>query len=335
MAHRSIYWLPLLLGLLTSAVTAHAEDGTVLSTARDLAQQGLEAYDAGQYQEAADKLSQAYGIVHVPTLAVNKARALVKLRKFVAASELYLEAMRLQKTDVWQAQQYQAQKDAEHERNDLLPRIPKLKITLEGASTSEASVSIDDVPLPAAMIDIEAMVDPHTLKIVGKRGAEVVVHSVTLGEGEHGAIKLRFAAMSSGLPAPASASTTPASAQTPVTPTPLTDTSTPSRGGSGQKLFGWVGVGVGSAGLAFGAASGLIGISKKPSDCQGSHCPTNEQSAVSTANRWLDISSVSFIVGGIAAATGVTLLLTAPSDNSQPRVGLWLNPNAAAVYGNF
>jgi hypothetical protein len=192
------------------------------------------------------------------------------------------------------------------------------------------------------MIGIEAMVDPHGLKIVGKRGAEVVEQSVTLSEGEHGATKLRFTAASAGLPTPAgalpspvTASPTPESAPTPATPLPVSNSSTPSHGASSQKLFGWIGVGVGSAGLAFGAASGLIGISKKPADCQGSQCPTGEQRTVASANRWLDISTVSFIVGGIAAATGVTLLLTAPSDESQPRVGLSLNPNAAAVYGSF
>jgi hypothetical protein len=332
MTNRRIAQLPLLLGLLLSALPAHAQDGTILSTARDLAQQGLEAYDAGQYQEAADKLSQAYAIVHVPTLAVSRARALVKLRKFIAASELYLEAMRLQKTDVWQAQQYEAQKDAERERNDLLPRIPKLKITVEGASSSEVAVSVDGVALPSAMIGIEAMVDPRELKIVGNRGTEVVRQSVTLSEGEHGAVTLRFAAASPGLPTPATAQTTPAPASTPTTPT---DTSTPSGKASSQELFGWIGVGVGSAGLAFGAVSGLVAIGMKPANCQGSRCPTTEQGDVNTVNRWLDISTVSFVVGGIAAATGVTLLLTAPKRESQPRVGLWLNPNAAAVYGSF
>jgi hypothetical protein len=335
MAHRSICTLKLLLGLLTSAVTAHAAEGTVLSTARDLAQQGLEAYDAGQYQEAANKLSQAYAIVRVPTLAVSKARALVKLRKFVAASELYLEATRLQKTDVWQAQQYQAQKEAQHERTELLPRIPKLKITLEGASPNEVSVSIDDVPLPAAMLGVEVSVDPHRLKVVGKRGAEVVKQSVTLGEGEHGAIKLRFTAASPGSPTPAGASPTTPSASTTGLSTSLANTSTPARGRSSQKLFGWIGVGVGSAGLALGAVSGIMGIAKKPSNCQATHCPENEQAAVDTVNRWLDISTVSFIAGGIVAATGVTLLLTAPRDTAQPRVGLWLNAGAAALYGNF
>jgi hypothetical protein len=330
MTHQRLRQFALLLGLLLSTLPARAQDATVLSTARDLAQQGLEAYDAGHYQEAADKLAQAYAIVRVPTLAVSKARALVKLHKFIAASELYLEAMRLQKTEVWQAQQYEAQKDAERERNDLLPRIPKLKITVEGASPSEVSVSIDGVALPSAMIGIEAMVDPHELKIVGNRGAEIVRKSATLSEGEHGAVTLRFAAASPGLLTRATAQTTPA--PTPSTPA---DTSTPSRKASGQELFGWIGVGVGSAGLAFGAVSGLVAIGMKPANCQGSHCPTTEQSDVNTVNRWLDISTVSFVVGGIAAATGVTLLLTAPKHESQPRVGLWLNPNAAAVYGSF
>jgi hypothetical protein len=327
------YQVPLLLGLLFTTLPAQAQDGTILSTARDLAQQGLEAYDAGQYQVALDKLSQAYAIMRVPTLAVSKAHALVKLRKFIAASELYLEAMRLQKTDSWQPAQYEAQGTAERERNELLPRIPRLKIMVEGASPSEVTVSIDGVALPSAMIGIEAMVDPHELKVVGKRGTEVVQQSAALGEGEHGAVTLRFAAAATSLSSPAAAPKAPAPSQ-PAAPPPVTTAPTASHGG-GQALFGWLSVGVGSAGLALGAVSGLVAMTNKPSNCQGTHCPTTADGEVKSYNRWLDISTVGFIAGGVVAATGVTLLLTAPKEESQPRVGLWVNPNAAALYGSF
>ena len=44
-----------------------------------------------------------YEIVHVPTLAVNEARALVKLGRLVAASELYIEASRIPRDKSWQS----------------------------------------------------------------------------------------------------------------------------------------------------------------------------------------------------------------------------------------
>jgi hypothetical protein len=295
-----------------------------MSTARDLAQQGLEAHDAGRFEEAVEKLTKAYAIVHVPTLAVSKARALVKLQRFTAASELYLEATQLQKTDQWQTRQHEAQDDARRERSELLPRIPKLNIVVEGANPSEVTVSIDGVQLPSALIGIDAMVDPRELKIVGKLGNQVVEQTVSLREGEHRTLTLRFAAAGSSVPRTPTASTSPPA-----------NAATASSSDNHQALFGWAAVGIGSAGIAFGAVSGLIGIGKKPADCQGSRCYQDEQSQVNTANRWLNISAVSFVVGGVAAATGVTLLLTAPKHASQSQVGLWLNPTSAAVYGRF
>jgi uncharacterized protein HemY len=55
-----------------------------------VARDGLEAYDAGRYDEAIDKLSRAYEVAKLPTLAVHTARALAKAGRLVEASEVTL-----------------------------------------------------------------------------------------------------------------------------------------------------------------------------------------------------------------------------------------------------
>ena len=72
-------------GLLLSSVAAGQSDTTV-TAAREIARQGLKAYDAGRYEEAADKLSRAYAVVKLPTLALHTARALVKVGRLVEAT---------------------------------------------------------------------------------------------------------------------------------------------------------------------------------------------------------------------------------------------------------
>ena len=69
----------LLLAALFVCSTAFAGSEASVSTAREIAKEGLNAYDAGRYAEANEKLSRALEVVGVPTLALYTARANVKL----------------------------------------------------------------------------------------------------------------------------------------------------------------------------------------------------------------------------------------------------------------
>ncbi len=336
--------LPLIVANLTISMTAVASDKAVLSTARELAKQGLQAYDAGRYDEAVEKLSKAYEVVHVPTLAVNEARALVKLGKLVAASELYLEAARIPKDKSWQSTQEDAQRDAEKERNELLSRIPRLKIIVKGVGATDVSVSIDGASVPQALLDAEQLVDPGQRNVEGTYGNEVVKQSVSVKESEHAQVTLPFTQLSaastppvSNVPSQPEKSSQP-KAVSPMAPPPAGD----QNGGNSQKLFGWLGVGVGGAGLAVGAVTGIMAISKRSSlldsnTCSADklHCSPAQAGDVNAYNSLRTVSSVGFIAGGVFTAAGVTLLLTAPKKESQPSVGLWMSPSVAGVYGGF
>lgn len=107
--------------LSTLAWPAFGQSAMALSTARELAKEGLDAYDAQRFDEAADKLLRAFTVVRVPTLAVNAARALVKVNKPFQASELYLQAMQLVPAPDWQPVQQEMQAVAAQERAALLP----------------------------------------------------------------------------------------------------------------------------------------------------------------------------------------------------------------------
>jgi hypothetical protein len=322
---RLAYSLPLLATLI--APKAHAEEGTVLSTARELAQQGLEAYDGGRYTQALDRLTRAYAIVHVPTLGVAMARTLVKLNRFVEAAELYLEATRLQKADFWQPTQFSAQRDAERERAALLPRIPRLEISVDGVPASEVSVTINGTAFPSTMIGVPAMVDPRTLKIIGKHGVRTVEQTVQLKEGAHDSLTLKF-------PAAASSGEPPANVARADSGAPAEKPSTkPSQPHNTQKTIGWVALGVGGAGIATGAVTGILALTGRPAGCVGNHCPTSQDAEVTKFNRLLDITTLGFAIGGVAAAAGVTLILTAPKTPAQ--VGLWVSPQSANLVGNF
>jgi hypothetical protein len=338
-------FLPFLVAGLTTPIAAFAGDKASLSTARELAKQGLQAYDAGRYEEAVEKLSKAYQVVHVPTLAVDEARALVKVGKLLAASELYLDATRIAKERSWQSSQEDAQRDAEKERVELLPRIPRLRINIKGAAPADVTVSIDGVAVPQALFDTEQLVDPGERQVEGLRGTEVVKQAVSVKESEHAQVTLIFATAGAG--AAARVASVPSQPEKPGQSNaaiPLTASSPPvdRKKGSSQALFGWVSVGVGGAGLVVGAVSGLMASSKRSSlldsktcSADGLHCSPAQASDVNAYNSLRTVSTVGFIAGGVLAAAGVTLLLTTPKQESQPRVGLWMSPSSAGVYGGF
>ncbi len=335
--------LPWCAVVFTSSFTALAADKVVLLTARELAKQGLQAYDAGRYDEAVEKLGKAYEVVHVPTLAVNEARALAKLGRLIAASELYLDATRIPPDKSWQATQMQAQADAEKERTDLLLRIPRLKIIFKGVSPSEVAVTIDGTAVPQALSDAEQLVDPGERHVEGTRGSEVVKQSVSVKEGEHAQVMLQFAQASAGatplplgVPNQPNNTAQPATPLSPLAPPPPSD----HKPGSGQKVAGWLSLSVGSAGLVVGAVSGILASSRRSSlldsntcSADGRHCLPSQSNDVNAYNSLRTVSTVGFIAGGVLAVTGVTLLLTAPRQESQ--VGLWMSPSSAGIYGGF
>jgi hypothetical protein len=337
--------LPWVAVILTVSFTAVAGDKVGLSTARELAKQGLQAYDAGHYEEAVDKLSKAYEVVHVPTLAVNEARALVKLGRLVAASELYLEASRIPSEKSWQSTQADAQRDAERERGDLLPRIPRLRIIFKGASPSDVAVTIDGAAVPQALADAEQLVDPGERHIEGTRGTEVVKQSVNVKESDHAQVTLQFTQtnaaatpLGSNVPSRPNQAAQPATTRTPLAPPPAAE----HKGGGGQKIIGWTSLSLGGVGLVLGSVSGILASSKRSSlldsstcSADGRHCSPAQASDVNAYNSLRTVSTVGFIAGGVLAATGVTLLLTTPKQESQPPVGLWVSPNGATVFGGF
>ena len=76
---------------LSLSVPAWAQSSATVSSAREIAKQGLDAFDAGNYKEASQKLLKAFEVVKVPTLAVHAARLLVKMGRLVEACDVCVD----------------------------------------------------------------------------------------------------------------------------------------------------------------------------------------------------------------------------------------------------
>jgi len=135
-----------------------------------------------------------------------------------------------------------------------------------------------------------------------------------------------------------------------VDPTPPPKPATPpppkKEGGSGQKTIGMVLGGVGVAGIAVGAITGLMAIGKNndAKDACPNDGPCGNRAAVDAADSASTlglVSTIGFIAGGALLATGGVLFLTAPSAAGDPpkqgKARVRFSPTAGGftVFGAF
>ncbi len=298
-----------------------AADDASRGAARKLAQAGVEELQEQRYDTASEKLERAYSVLRVPSIALWSARALEKRGKLVEASERLLEATRLDATVGDAAVQRQARADAEVERQAILARIPSLTIALSGAPAESTQVTIDGEAWPSALWGEPRPTNPGEHELRAQHGEEVVMLKITLAENDKRSETLSFRA--------------PEVAISPVATVLPLRKSPPSS--STQRTLGFVAIGVGGAGLVVGAVTGFL-VASRHSDLKSScnerdECDPARQSDIDSYNSLRPISTVSLIAGGVLAATGVTLLLTAP--RSAAHTELSLDGTALRLRGRF
>jgi hypothetical protein len=182
--------------------------------------------------------------------------------------------------------------------------VDKLEVSRDGAAVSQASWG---VPIP---VDV----GNHTVEATAPGFKAFKTSSSVAHDGQNidVAIPKLEADASATAPPP---TTPPVAAETAPTPPPV---DADKGGGSIQRTIGFVVAGVGVAGVAVGAVTGLMAMSKS-NDAKNS-CPNDggcsNQAAVdaSKSAKTLGlISTIGFAAGGVGLAAGAALILTAPS----------------------
>jgi len=301
------------------------------AAARQLGYQGVEAYQAGDYATAQDKLRRAFDVVKVPTLGLWLARTLTKNGRWVEAAEVYREVSRLEVTEGKVEAQQEAQQAAASELDELVAKMPSIVIMVEGAQANQVVVEIDGVQVPAAVLGEARPMDPGRHRVVGKSGSQVFEQVVELGPSQQRKLRLAFK------PEPTNPSVKP----TGPAPDPERDAEA-STGGDTQRTLGWAALGVGAAGIVTGGVTGFLVLGKKSAlednaNCRGTVCAPPAHDDVDSYNRLRTISTVSFIVGGAAAALGTTLLLTSHGGegDAETSVSAYVGVGHAGVTGSF
>jgi len=283
---------PILLS--ASSLRAQGTDMETKSAARKLGAEGQKLFDAGDYAGALEKFNLADSLIPAPTLGLRSARCLVKLGRVVEASERYLEVIRVQLDRSAPAVMRKAQADALAEREKLLPTIPSLKIDLEGPTGSSLTVLIDDKPVPVALIGQKRPTDPGVHKVEVKRPDTSVSGEVVLKPGEAGRLLLQLPPLPTAAPPPPKPETFP------------------------FRTVGWIGIGVGGAGLALGAISGVLSLTNEQSllkRCGPDRlCPPDARSQSNAYDVMRAFTTIGLVIGGVGLGAGIPLLLVRPKE---------------------
>ncbi len=306
--------------LLASASGARADGADVTATA--LFDEGRKLMAQHKYGEACPKLAESQRLAPSGGTLINLAECYERGGQTASAwgawKDVAARANAAGKADV--------ERNAVARAAALEPSLAKLTVSVATDSDVPGlEVKRDGVALGHAEFGLQIPVDPgaHHVEATAPHkkawSADVQVApkqtdarvTVTLANDETA-------------PPPSATTTTPSNP--PATTTPATPPSAePSSDGNVQRTIGWVGVGLGGAGLLVGAIFGLTAMSKASAatgagGCSGKTCSTqagvqdtkDAQSAATAAD-------IGFIAGGVLAAAGLVVVLTAPS--SKPRVG--------------
>jgi hypothetical protein len=246
--------------------------------ARPLAQRGYELYELGRYAEAIELFRQAEARYHAPPHLLYIARGLAELGRFLEARRTYASVAGEVIAPDAPAQFHQARSDAERELAALEPRIPVIEIDTN-VEARGADVWIDRRRVGRAPVRVP--VDPGAHEIV-LRPAEGAGRSrtVTLAAGQ--SVRLDFEVEAA-----------------PTELDPLVPGAVAAFAVSGVALA--VGIGTGVASLAK--------VADLEEACPDRRCPPELEESGAEAERLGNVSTVMFVVAGVGAATGATLLL--------------------------
>lgn len=305
------------LAVLSPAALLAAPSASDRDAARRLADKGAELFDAGKYEEAIDHFRRANERVHAPTFLLKMAQANVKLGKLIEGRDIFQQIADEQLAPQAPESFVNARKTARRELEDLKRRIPTLQIVVTGAPPSEVNVTVDGTSLQS--IDQPIAQDPgdHTVVVTGSGGASVT-RSVTLHEGSAERLEISLAQKPAG-----------------------DEDGTGSKGSLAPAAVAFT---VGGLGIGIGAVMGALALGKAAdikATCTNNVCPKNQQAEADSAGTLADVSTISFVVGGVGLAAGTVLLFLRPGGGSEgdaktaraPRVSVGLG--SVFVSGSF
>jgi len=309
---------------------AHPPTAQELETARTLYKEGKELRARGDLRGALEKLQAAHALGNTPVTGIELARTYVLVGQIVEAREVCLYIARMSIAGDETEKSAEARTEAAGLAEELRPRIPTLRVRIEGLPVDEtAHLSVDGVSVPDAALTEPQKVDPgkHAVAIrVGTGAAAREARGESMvNEGQAGEVTLTVP--------PRPAVVVPPGA--PEMPRPHASRTGP--------LLVKIGFGTAIAGGVVGLIAGVTAMNKAsslPTECQAKLCDNAHGGAsdLASARTWADASTVAFVVGAAGAVVGLIGLWgskSTPDRVEGASVSPWIGVGAAGLDGRF
>jgi hypothetical protein len=311
MCAASSKWL--LASVLLAAPAAWADGSAAdLATARSVGLEGLRLAQSGKCAEAIEKLARAENLHHAPTTLEALGTCKIALGHIVDGTEdlrrLTLERLPERGPAVFKTAQAKARATLEQ----ALPRIAKVRIDVVGPT--DASVTVDGAPVPAAAIGVERPFDPgaHTIEATATGWKSTSTH-VQIAEGGTQTVTLTLERLRET--------------------TPVRNTVTTTRSYVPAGIAFALAGGSAIAGAIFGGVA-MAKNNDLFAACGGTSCSSAQRGAFDEVSTLAMASTVTFVIAGVAAAAGIVLVALAPRHTIET-VSLRVAPSGLWLGGTF
>jgi hypothetical protein len=301
---------------------AHAEPTAAeKETARALMTEARDLRDRRDFNGALKSFQSADAIMHVPTTALEVARAQVDLGLLIEARETLHKLARIPE-DPSDPAPFRAARSAAYKLDDELEhRIGAIRFEVrKPANGAEPSVLVDGIALPASVIDVPYRSNPGLHVVVGKLGTVEIKQTVVTRETEIATVVLDFTHVK-GLASGPGASGTERGTNAPDSASHTSIPGSPQKSLAGPILVS----SAGAAMLGIAAALWVSGNSDHAtmqSTCAPTH--TCSQSTVDSAHGRLVAGDVLGVSGVVVGAVGIGWLIFgtgSPPANVNVQVG--------------
>jgi hypothetical protein len=292
-------------------VAARAQKSAEVGKADALFNAGRSLLEAGEYADACPKFAESQKLAPGLGVTLYLADCYERLGRTVSALAEFRRAVQIASVRGDKRGAIAADRV-----KSLETRIPQLAIVVSPAARAQdVTVTLDGEVVPSSEWDTPTARDPGDHDMSVSAPSKVTRHLPAKLLPQKGVVTLMVEALEDPRPPPVDVAA------------PMATTKPPS------KTRKWVGLAVGGAGVlgvGAGAVLGVLAMSKLSASNSGpcnatNHCTQAGLDDRADAEHFGNASTVAFVAGGVALASGVVLYLTAPKSNS-PTVGLEMAP---------
>lgn len=269
--------------------------------ADDLFDKGNAAYDTGNYVVAMEHFNAAWKLRKTHDLAATMAQAELKLSRYAeACTHLKYALAHFPLTG-----KPEMRKRMEEVLTETKKKVATVRLK---PNVKEVTVRVDGSELEAEGADGEAFLSPGAHAIEARAsGYELLKTTYDAKVGTSEDVPLTLVA----------ARAKPQRSMVPAV----------------------IAFGVGGAGLVAGAVAGGIAAARtselKKLCGDPIECPRSQQGALNDAKLSAYVSTAGFVLAGVGAVAGVTLLLVPIGGGTEPRASILIGPGFTGVKGNF